>query len=120
MSPRNHGCSWCRARSHAQLAIVGPGNLTEQFGSLLLSHLKWLEQKETEGVIVLAGPVDMEHGLGPGIAAIRADSREEAEAIAASEPFVNAGYRANTVNAWNANEGSLTLRVDLFANRITL
>jgi uncharacterized protein YciI len=38
---------------------------------------------------------------------IRAKSREEAEAIAAREPYGAAGWRTNTVRSWQMNEGLL-------------
>jgi uncharacterized protein YciI len=92
----------------------------QDFATTLLAHLKWLEALEQEGKLVLSGPVDMDSGLGPGLSVIRAASREEAEALAATEPFAIAGYRDNAVRSWSVNEGSLTVRVNLMANEIVL
>ncbi|HME77486.1 MAG TPA: hypothetical protein VKI00_18115 [Mycobacterium sp.] len=43
----------------------------------------------------------------PQLSIVRADSREEAETIAADEPYREAGWRTNTVRAWQLNEGVL-------------
>ncbi len=92
----------------------------ERFAVALRSHLDWLERLEADGTLVLSGPVDQELGLGRGLTVLRAPSRESAEAILADEPMARAGYRGNTLSSWTVNEGSITVRVDLMANRATL
>jgi uncharacterized protein YciI len=84
-----------------------------------VEHLDWLEAQEQADVLVLSGTLDEEYGIGPGMAIIRASSREEAEAIAASEPFHRHGLRHNTIRSWKVNEGSLTVTVKLFSNEVT-
>ena len=92
----------------------------ERFARALRAHLDWLGGLEAEGVLVLSGPVDQDIALGRGLTVIRATSRADAEAVVADEPLSGAGYRRNTVRSWTVNEGSISIRVDLMANRITL
>jgi uncharacterized protein YciI len=96
-----------------------PGSLpAPEMIQRFVEHLDWLEAQERAGVLVLSGTLDQELGIGPGMAIIRASSREEAEAIAETEPFHRYGIRQNTVRSWTVNEGSLTLKVKLFTNEI--
>jgi hypothetical protein len=67
---------------------------------------------------VLSGPVDQEVALGPALSVFRAPCREDAEALVADEPMSVAGYRTNTVRSWTVNEGSISLRVNLFADEL--
>jgi uncharacterized protein YciI len=83
-----------------------------------VEHIDWLEAQEKANVIVLSGTLDQEHGIGPGMAIIRAASREEAEQVAISEPFHQHGLRHNTIRSWTVNEGSFTVSVKLFGNEI--
>jgi hypothetical protein len=48
---------------------------------------------------------------------IRAASREEAEQLAAEEPFQKAGWRVNEVHAWTLNEGLLSQAAAQLASR---
>jgi uncharacterized protein YciI len=96
-----------------------PGSLpAPEMIQRFVEHLDWLEAQERAGVLVLSGTLDQELGIGPGMAIIRASSREEAEAIAETEPFHRYGIRQNTVRSWTVNEGSLTVTVKLFTNEI--
>lgn len=83
-----------------------------------VEHIDWLEAQEQANVLVLSGTLDQEYGIGPGMAIIRAESRESAEQIAASEPFHRHGLRHNTIRSWTVNEGSFTVSVKLFSNEI--
>jgi uncharacterized protein YciI len=91
---------------------------TEPFATALLAHLRWLERLEADGTLVLSGPVDQEVALGPALSVFRAPCREDAEALVADEPMSVAGYRTNTVRSWTVNEGSISLRVNLFADEL--
>jgi uncharacterized protein YciI len=98
-----------------------PGaEFTESFATALLDHLRWLERLESDGALVLSGPVDQDLSLGPSLSVFRAASREEATAMVANEPMAVAGYRTNSVRSWTVNEGSISVRVDLFADRFSL
>ena len=88
--------------------------------ALLREHLLWQAEQEREGRLLLAGPVDHDLTEGHGLAVIRARSREEAEQLAATEPFVREGLRANTVRSWTVNEGSITVSIQLFNGQAEL
>ena len=86
----------------------------------LRSHLLWMREQESKEVVVLAGPLDHDRHSGAGMCIIRAESREQAEAIAASDPFHQQGFRRTTVLKWTVNEGFLSLNVTLSTRRWSL
>jgi uncharacterized protein len=92
----------------------------EAFAATLLAHLRWLERLERDGTLFLSGPVDQDRDLGRALTVFRAASREAAEALVADEPMARAGYRTNRVRSWTVNEGSISVRVDLFADEVVL
>jgi uncharacterized protein YciI len=81
---------------------------TAQGAAFLAEHLRYVFDLEDQNRLLAAGPLDRDVG-GPvdGIAIIRADSRDQAEAIAANEPLHKAGWRINTVRSWELNMGAL-------------
>lgn len=85
-----------------------------------VEHLRWLEAREADGTILLSGPLDQEAGIGPGLTVLNVATREEAERLAAEEPFGRLGLRENRVRSWTVNEGSLTLTVKLFARTVRI
>lgn len=60
-------------------------------------HVAHLENLDRQGRLVLCGP--FQDGQG-GMVILRAGSREEARAIAESDPFVTEGLETCTVRAW--------------------
>lgn len=83
----------------------------------MLSHIEWLERLESEGKILLSGPLGLPDWDGTGMAILRADDFEAAKTLAETEPFHNLGVRKNRVKAWNVNEGTLLLRVEIFSGK---
>jgi uncharacterized protein YciI len=81
---------------------------TAQGAALLAEHLRYVLDLEHQNRLLAAGPLDRDAG-GPvdGFAIIRADSRDQAEAIAINEPLHKAGWRINTVRSWELNMGVL-------------
>jgi uncharacterized protein len=81
---------------------------TAHGAALLAEHLRYLFDLDDQNRLLAAGPLDRD-APGPvdGIAIIRADSPDEAEAIAADEPLNKAGWRVNTVRSWELNMGAL-------------
>ena len=81
---------------------------TAQGAALLAEHLGYVFGLEDQVRLLAAGPLDRD-ASGPvdGIAIIRADSRDQAQAIAANEPLPKAGWRINTVRSWELNMGAL-------------
>jgi uncharacterized protein YciI len=79
-----------------------------QGAALLIEHLRYLVELENRNRLLAVGPLDRTDG-GPldGLCVIRADSRGQAETIAADEPFAKAGWRINTVRSWELSFGTL-------------
>ncbi len=92
----------------------------DEFRRLMPQHGEWLRDLEESGRRFLAGPIDLLNWKGRGLAIVRAATMEAALAIAESEPFHRDGMRANTVEPWDAIEGSINLRVDLQSGKGTL
>lgn len=84
---------------------------------LLLRHIEWLEALEAEGKLFISGPVGLPNWDGAGMAIVRAENLEEAQALAVTEPFHVQGLRRNSVRSWNVNEGAIFLRIDLMSGR---
>jgi uncharacterized protein YciI len=78
-------------------------------------HLSWLLKLEADGVVFLSGPLVTGPQVGPGsgITVLRAANTAEAEAIAATDPFVVAGLRTFAVYGWRINEGAIGVRLSL-------
>lgn len=95
----------------SNVALVPPSELQEN----LEAHLRFLIKLEKDGVLFASGPlfgVDGAFG-GEGLTIVRAASIDEAEKLAAEDPFVRAGQRQPTVKRWVVNEGRITVTVDI-------
>lgn len=64
-------------------------------------HLAWMKRQHESGRILFSGPTP-DRKLG--IYVIRAGSREEAEGIAASDPYTEAGFCAFEVFEWDVHQ----------------
>ena len=85
----------------------------EQIEALLPAHLTHQVALEKEGVLFGAGPVSGEDGARKhGMIIVRADSFEQARAIADRDPFHKAGLRSYSIDRWSLNEGSLTFTIN--------
>ena len=78
-------------------------------------HVAWLLGLEADGVLFLSGPLLSGPGTSPGsgVTVIRADDQDAARAIAAADPFVQAGLRTFTLHRWRLNEGSVGVMISL-------
>jgi uncharacterized protein YciI len=78
-------------------------------------HLAHQVDLEKRGIMFAAGPLYSKGSTVPeaGMFVLRANSFEEAEAIAKSDPFHAAGLRTFTIQKWRINEGSITITVSL-------
>ena len=93
---------------------------TAQGQELMRQHLQFQLDLEDRGVLLAAGPLNLQApapigrpsaDLDPivdasGMYLVAVTSRDAAEAIAASEPFERAGWRTHTVCSWMLNEGA--------------
>lgn len=79
------------------------------------AHVAWLLELERSGVLFLAGPLTSGPGVGPGsgLTVLRVADEAAAIAIAASDPYVQAGLRTVTLYGWRLNLGSVAVRVSL-------
>jgi uncharacterized protein len=78
-------------------------------------HLAHQVDLEKRGILFAAGPLYPRDSNIPeaGMFILRANSFEEAEAIAKTDPFHAAGLRTFTLQKWRINEGSFTVTVNL-------
>lgn len=95
------------------------GTAQEAIDGCAVEHIAWLLGLEKDGVLFLSGPLLSGPGTGPGsgVTVLRAAGQDEAEAIAARDPFVLAGLRTFTVHQWRLNEGSIGVRLSLGTGR---
>ena len=77
-----------------------------------LAHQVGLEKR---GILFAAGPLYPRGSTTPeaGMFVLRANSFEEAEAIAKTDPLHAAGLRSFTLQKWRINEGCITVTVNL-------
>ena len=73
----------------------------EEWTVSLDQHLVWMKQQHETGHILFSGPT-ADRKLG--IYVIRASSREEAEKIAASDPYTAAGFCAFELFEWEVHQ----------------
>ena len=72
-----------------------------QRASTLDQHLAWMRRQHQAGKIILSGPSpDLKYGMYLIVAA----SREEAEQIAASDPYTEAGDSSYELTEWNVRQ----------------
>ncbi len=95
----------------------------EQRMEILPRHLAYQKKIEADGILFLAGPLSDEAGeqmSGAGLMIYRANSLEEARAIADADPMHQEIGRAYQVRKWLVNEGSLTLKVGFSTKGVQL
>ena len=85
----------------------------ERVQDVLLEHYRWIIALEKTGSVFASGPLTSKAG-GPGVGmtVLRADSFEQAEELAAGDPFVASGAFGFRIERWQINEGRLSVSVD--------
>lgn len=79
----------------------------------LLEHYQWLIELEKRGEILISGAVARRDGsMAEGMTILRADSFEEAEALAASDPAVANGATSFRVERFMLGAGRVTVAID--------
>ena len=80
----------------------------------LADHLAHQIDLEKRGILFAAGPLYPRDSNLPeaGMFVLRANSFEEAEAIAKTDPLHQAGLRTFTLQKWRINEGSFTVTLN--------
>ena len=90
-----------------------PNATREEMMPVMPDHLARQVELEEQGILFAAGPMFEEGGQAPvrGMVIVRANSFEEARAIADADPFHKAGLRTYTLDRWVINEGSYSVTV---------
>lgn len=78
----------------------------------LVEHLEYMIALERQGKLFASGPMGAP-GSGNGMTIVRAESEDEARAIAQNDPFTRHGLREFSVESWTVMEGSLRLTANL-------
>lgn len=68
----------------------------------LPEHLRYLKELKQRGVLLLSGPFRDRTG---GMVMIRAESWDEAEAIAQADPFIRSGVDSYELHEWILTDG---------------
>lgn len=85
-------------------------------GKVLKDHLEYQFKLEREGIMFASGPLkeaDTDEWGGLGLLAYRADSLEEAKAIADADPMHSSGTRGYSIRQWIINEGQINVTLHL-------
>jgi uncharacterized protein len=90
------------------------GTTADKLAAVLPQHLEYMIGLEKKGVLFASGPLTAVHGApaGDGLTILRAESAEQALAIASADPFVINKLRTFEVREWTVMEGSLGLTVN--------
>lgn len=98
--------------------IVDPAPETDlSVEDIRKQHFAYLTDLEARGVLLAAGPFMDADGSrhGAGMMILRASSSEEADKIAAEEPYRKHGLRTHAPVPWQWAEGSVTQTLRLKA-----
>lgn len=85
-------------------------------------HIAYVTSLERDGRLLGAGPFCDEAGgtTGRGMFILRVETLAEAEAVAQADPYYRAGFRTYTIRRWRRSEGSMTIRIGIADNHVTL
>ncbi|PYG33037.1 YciI family protein [Pelagimonas varians] len=100
-----------------------PAKKPEDVKDSLPDHLAYQADLEKRGQLAFAGPMSDETGAhmqGVGMIVYRADSLEDARALAESDPMHASGARTYTLRRWMINEGSFSVSVGLSTKSVDL
>jgi uncharacterized protein YciI len=76
----------------------------EQWTVTVDEHLAWMKQMHEAGSILMSGPGKGPDGTPYGIYLIRAASKQDAETVAAGDPFTAAGHCAFDLIEWEVHQ----------------
>jgi uncharacterized protein YciI len=103
------------------VVVTRPTAPLEKLEPLIPAHLANQVRLEKEGTMFAAGPLTNEDGTRyGGMFVLRANSFEEARAIADADPLHKAGLRSYTLMRWTVNEGSYGVRVNYSDQSVTI
>jgi len=85
-----------------------------KLADVALAHYRWIIGLEKAGKVLASGPLfEADGSQGAGMTVFRADSAEEAIALATGDPFCTSGGVEFLVRRWQLNEGRIQLHLDL-------
>lgn len=99
---------------HLFVVFTTPANGMGPVMKNLSSHLEFQGELEAKGIMFGAGPFpddNEENWEGEGMVIIRAESMEEARAIADEDPMHKSGARTYRIRHWLLNEGKFTIEL---------
>ena len=101
------------SRKELYVSFTRHGAPREKIMELLPKHLERQVELEKQGILFAAGPMEPQENDKPrtGMIIIRADSFEDANAIAMGDPLHAAGLREFDIWNWSMNEGSFTVTI---------
>ena len=80
---------------------------------LMLEHYRWLIGLEKEGKVFASGPIFEKGGQqGVGMTVFSVASWDEAEGLAAEDPFCLSGAMSFVIKRWQVNEGRINIAID--------
>jgi uncharacterized protein YciI len=86
----------------------------ERLEALLPAHRAWLDRLEGQDALFASGPLLGPEGpLARGLTIVRAATRQDAEELAAADPFVAHQARSASVHEWSPRRGRPRLRARL-------
>lgn len=89
--------------------VVNP----ERIPSVMLQHYGWIIELEKRGDVFVSGPVsDREGNQAAGVTVFRAENWEQADQLAAGDPFVSSGAVSFEIKRWQINEGRINVSID--------
>lgn len=100
-----------------------PVKAPDELKKILPDHLAYQAEQEHLGNLAFAGPLSDLSGEqmnGSGLIVYRAQSLEDARALADADPMHATQTREYTLRRWMINEGSLQLSVQLSAQKVSL
>ncbi len=103
------------------VVISTPVAPPERLKQVLPDHLDYQARQEEAGFLAFAGPLSDEtgeHMQGRGLIIYRAETLEQARAIAEGDPMHSSGVREFTIRRWLVNEGSFSLNVGLSSGKV--
>lgn len=100
-----------------------PANGAEGVREHLAAHLAYQKQIETDGGLVMAGPLSDDTGElmeGAGLIVYRAAGIDAARRLANGDPMHAQGARTYRLRRWLVNEGRMTFEVTLSTQSVRL
>lgn len=85
----------------------------EKLLAAMLDHYRWIIDLEKRGLVFASGPVfERDDRPGVGMTVFKVENFEEAEELAAGDPFCICGAAEFEIARWQVNEGRISVTID--------